>query len=122
MLTRKCTHIDAAIQQYESMSTMRRPVESTTTNSSVLHRQRVSRRKLSVLGRDLADVAHFVSVFDKSSQDDLVFLGEDNAEDDFFSQLVVGPEMQLFHWVWKRFKVWKSELPYLLVSIADACS
>ena len=57
------------------------------------------------LGRDLGDEPPFPSVFDSSNHRDLVFLGEDNGEDDYFSRLITGPGMDLFHWARRLFRV-----------------
>ena len=98
-------HVDTAIQQYESVAALRRPTDQQRQMVQLFIRSKALGGNCQFLGRDLADEPPFMSVFDRNNRRDLVFLGEDNGEDDSFSRLVTGPGLRLFHWIWKHFKV-----------------
>lgn len=109
---------DSAVKQYQEIAILPRP---SSQRRKIVHSYTLSATlggDCDFLGRDLSDVSPYPSVFSGHDNDDLLFLGDEPANDDFLAKLVVGPALQVFHYFWKPLKV-SAVSRYLVVELSD---
>ncbi|KAI0376221.1 hypothetical protein F5Y04DRAFT_286144 [Hypomontagnella monticulosa] len=109
-IRRKLREYYSAIQQYQEIEALPRPNER---RRKIVHSYTLSASlggDCGFLGRDLSDIPPYPSLLSSQHRDDLLFLGDEPANDDLLARFLIGPVLKTLHSLWRPLKKPLSDL------------
>ncbi|KAI0907403.1 hypothetical protein F4823DRAFT_603214 [Ustulina deusta] len=103
-MRKKLREYYTAIQQYRSVSSLPKASEQQRKGLYAYAYYPSTGGYCGFLGQDLGDYPPYPSVLGQDNQQDLLFAGRHQFDDDLATKFLAGPALNAFHWVWKHFK------------------